>query len=441
MTLLPLVVLLSGCTPHDAEVTADYAVFLAAASSENITRLERTGTDVEGAPGALGLTSIDCRDLSYLEGDEEIAAARLDGVDYAAECCTGGSGEDCESPLQPRYFAWLDDYAYYMTEGKVEPWRTEAVITTEGDLQLTVHMDFPEFGDFRFGWVIDPDFQPMACEDGEGGAQLVEDEGNWLETWSAGEEGKLWHLNAGAYQINPSNQGVAWYFEQEWLAGYTFARFADEEFYGHAIDYSDEMYRPFQVDWYGEDGSCANLTDDDGDGLQDGQDPDCDFGFEGTSIPTPKNVSETERYANWVENTKEFFANDVTDLSTIGKSAFPLAMKIEDNTGRPEDGTSAGLDGWLGVSPSWVRIDNPDAIEVGNDTPVTGEFQIYLEGVAAASKVLVRGTFSIDNIREDVWGYAGKDGMHTLEEIKAAENGTPACGEERLTEELGETEG
>ncbi|MDP2310502.1 MAG: hypothetical protein Q8P18_31075 [Pseudomonadota bacterium] len=404
MTLLPFSLLFAGCAPQDAEVTADYAIFLAATSSENINRLERTGTDVEGAPGKLGLTPIDCRDLTYLGGVEEKEAARLEGVDYGAECCASGEGEDCTDPIVPAWFSWLDDYAYYLNEGKVDAWRTEAVLTTEGDLQLTVHMDFPEFGDFRFGWVINPDFQPTECVDGDAGAELVDVDGNWLEGWSAPEEsGTLWHLNSGAYQINPSDNGVYWSFEREWQAGNTFARFADEEFYSHSVDYADEAYRPFYVNSYA--------------GAEDGQ--------PGTAIPVPRGANPAEIYNNWVTSVEDWFVSDVTELSTIGKSAFPLQLKVEDNSWRPTDDVAAGLDGWLGVSPSWVRIDNPEAIEVGNDTPITGEFQIYLEGLAAASKVLVRGTFKINNVREDIWGFD----QGTLDEVKREENDTPVCGE------------
>ena len=428
MRLLPIALLLSACTPQDAEVTADYAVFLAAASSENLNRLERTGTDIAESKDSLELTPIDCRDLSSLEEDE-LAEARLAGFDYNAECCASVDEDgNCETPVQPRYFGWLDDYAYYLREGKVEAYRTEAVITTEGDLQLTVHMDVAGFGDFRFGWVIDPDFQPKACVDGENGSELIDDQGDWLSVWSEGEEGTLWHLNAGSYQINPSNQGVAWYFDQDWLAGSTFARFADEEFYGHAVDYSDEMYRPYHIDAYG-DNSCGNAEDDDGDGLKDSKDPDCEAnGMEGAGIPGPRGVNPDERYNTWVEKTTEYFADEVTDLEAIGKSSFPLAIKFENNGSeeRPVDGTNSGLDGWLGVSPSWVRVDNPDAIQVGElADPVTGEFQVYLEGVAAASKVFVKGSFKITNIREDVWGYE----YGTLDAVKREENNTPSCGE------------
>ena len=157
---------------------------------------------------------------------------------------------------------------------------------------------------------------------------------------------------------------------------------------------------------------------------------------------TPHSAASVGYKSNWL--TGDFaispFAapgamgdTEVTDLADIGKSEFPLQMKIEDNSWRPEDDVASGLDGWLGVSPSWVRIDNPEDIAAGTKTPITGEFQIYLEGLAAASKVLVRGTFTIDNVREDVWGYHGPDGATTFEEVKETENDTPVCGEERLT--------
>jgi hypothetical protein len=435
MTLFPIVALLAGCTPQDGEVTANYAVYLAAASSQNLTRMERQGTDVAAQAEKLGLEPIDCRDLTltYTE-PEEIEAARLDGVNYAADCCEGGDGEECDGIQQPKWFGWMDDYAYYVREGKVDPYRVEAVITTEGDLQLTVHMDVPGFGDFRFGWVVDPDFQPTECVDGAEGAELVNDQGDWLTVWNDGAEGQLWHLNAGAFQINPSNQAVGWYFDQDWAAGTSFARFADEEFYSHPIDYADELYRPFHVDWYA-DSTCSNGADDDLDLLEDDADPDCaNNGFEGASIPESRGISDdaSERYETWRSNVATYFAEDVDDLSKFGKSDFPLAMQFENNNNaeRPVDGTSAGLDGWLGVSPSWVRIDNPGAIQTGRlDAPITGEFQIYLEGVAAASKLLVGGSFSIDNVREDVWGYE----KGTMEALKAEENNTPACGEEGLS--------
>lgn len=398
MSIPSLALLLTGCTPQDAEITADYAVFLGADSSENLTNMRRKGTDIAASAGKLGLTPIDCRDLSYLDDPDLEAAERLDDVDYEAEC---------DLP-EPGYFNWIDDYAYYLKEEKVDAWRTEAVLTTEGDLQLTVHMDIDGFGDFRFGWVIDPDFQPTECVDGEDGAELVDVDGDWLTNWSADEDGTLWHLNAGDYQINPSNYDEYWYFEQDWMAGTAFARFGDEEFYNNAIDYNDLEGRPYyQGSYTGGDGS--EIPGSPGFGLTDN---------ESASLMDDW-AAEVDAYFNGGDGVEP-----LSDLTGMGKSTFPYKMKIENNSWRPLDGDSSGLDGWLGVSPSWVRIDNKDDIQAKNDKPITGEFQIYLAGLSASSKLFVGGTFKIDNIREDVWGYS----RGTLEEVKAEENETPTCG-------------
>lgn len=431
MRYLPAVVLLVACTPQDAEVTADYAIFFGAESSENIDRLNRTGVDVAERTTGLGLTPIDCRDLSGYEA-EEIADLRLAGVDFGADCCVSGSGETCDEYLPPKWFTWLDDYSYYLKEGKVEPWRTEAVITTEGDFQLTVHMDVEKFGDFRFGWVIDPDFAPQACVDGEGGAELQPVDGDWLAGWSASEEsGTLWHLNAGAFQTNPSNNGTGWYFDQDWMAGDSFARFADEPLYSLPTLYTDEYYRPFYVNTYASE--CRDGNDNDDDGVADDDDSNCaisDF-EDGSSVPVPRGIDPDRALATWVEATNEYFTTDVTDLADYGKSAFPFQMKVEDNTWRTVDDEASGLDNWLGVSHSWVRIDNPADIKLHPDNPITGEFQIYLESVAAATKLMVRGTFSITEVREDVWGYE----FGTLEEVKREQNGTAECGSTASTAE------
>lgn len=410
MRFLPVLVLLPACTTLDAEMSGTYAIFLAADTSDNIDRLERDGSHIADKAADLKMTPIDCRDLSTLD-EEELAITRLAGVDYPAECCSAGDGEDCEQ-IPATYFTWLNQFSYYKLEesfsvdGAVAPWRTEAVITSEGDLQLTAHIDMPGFGDFRFGWVIDPDFQPTECvANAEGGASLENIDGDWLAGWSEGADGGVWNLNASAYQINPSNQGEYWYIPQEWAAGTSFARFEDEEFYARATDYQDAagypLYFPAYPDFGGAPGSLPQL---------------------GT-------------YGGWVGAIDEYLNEGEdgvgnTDLSGLAKSKFPLEFEIEDNAWRADStpDSASGFHDWVGVSSSFVRIDNKDAIQVDNETPVTGSFQIFLEGLAAPSKVIVSGSFTLTNIREDVWGYGPP-----LADQKREENGTPECGDERLT--------
>jgi len=414
MSILSAVVLLAGCNPQDADITGQYAIFLAADTSDNLDRLTRNGVKLDKKAGSLGLTPIDCRDLSSLS-EEELADTRLAGADTSM-CCVDGEGTldgddgTCE-PIVPTWHTWLNQYSYYKLDSKfspdgaVAPWRTEAVLTAEGDLQLTAHIDMPGIGDFRFGWAIDPDFQPTECADSADGVALKNTDGDWLENWSVNEDGAtLWHLNAGAYQTNPSDQAVYWSLPSQWSAGTSFARFKDEEFYSHPTDYDDPLGTPMYFPMYPES-----------------SDPG--------ALPTALN------YDNWLGKIDEYLNGTDSepgnqDLATLGQSDIPVEWKIEDNSWR-EDTTPDAANGfydWAGISQSWVVIDNPEDIKVKNDKPVTGHFQVFLEGLAAPSKVIVSGAFTINKIEDDAWGYGT-----TLEALKEEENNTPECGEDRLT--------
>ncbi len=392
MILLPMFALSIGCAPADAEITGNYAAFLAYGSSPTLKRVESDGATVAEQAGDIGAVPIDCRDLSALEDDVE-AATRLPGVDYEAECAN-----------DPQWFTWLSSYPYYKLEDTIEGnvWRTEAVLV-DGDLQLTAHVNIPGLDahpafanyDFRFGWVIDPDFQPVICaDDGAGGSAYADVDGNWLENWSEGEDGTLWHLNTGAIQYNPNSTDTVWSFTEEWSAGLSYARLADEVFLHYPTDYADPDGAPLYHSMYN-----------------------------GAYLPNPPRA-----YADWVTEVRDAIGGSaIEDLSAIGKSSFPLDMKIENNAWRPVDDDSAGLDGWVGVGGSWVRIDNPQDIAVGRGLNITGSFQIYLQSDSGATRLLVGGDFVIDRIRDDVWGY-----HPTLEQRKYEENETKGCEGEAL---------
>lgn len=408
---LPLALLfaaatLSGCTPHDGEVSGDYLVYLSKGSSLNIQDIEDARLIDLGKQDNLdrfGLTPVDCRALA--ESDE---GQRLPLVDYAADCTDG------TDPIDTEWFWWLLYYPFYKKEGKIDPYRVEAILTSEHDLQLTVHMDVPKFGDLRFGWVVDPLFQPTQCTDNGDGTSTPEDvDGDWLANWSADEEGAtLFNLNAGAYQISPSNSDDYWYIEQDWLGGYSFGRFEDDDFYGHATDYVDQYNLPLYT-WTYDGGGAGNLPQSNGD------------------------------YDGWVDRVRERFTlseENPGDLATLGKTTFPIDVKVEDNGWRISDeevqaesssNAAYGLENWVGVNTSWVKVDiTPEqigALETGRqDTPLTGSFLISLDGLASASKLFVQGEFTIDHIRADTWSYGT-----TLDQIKREENNTPKCGENR----------
>ncbi len=396
---------LVGCAPHDGEVTGDWLAYFSSGTSLNlldIQEVRKIDLAAQENLDRLGLVPVDCRPLA---ADEE--GQRLPLADTSA----------CVEDAQ--WFWWLAyDYSFYKKEGKIEPYRVEAIITSEHDLQLTIHMNVPRFGDVRVGWVIDPRFQPAECQTNEDGtAELVDVDGDWLANWSAAEDGgTLFNLNSLSYQINPSNGDDYWSIEQDWQGGYSFGRFVEDDFQGHPTDYLDQYGLPLYVYTYtAQGGQLGNLPD------------------------------SRSNYDGWVDDMVEEFTfseSNPSDLAGMGQSTFPLEIKVEDNAWRlspeeeeAEQSTSAayGLENWIGINTSWVKIDlTPEevgALETGNQSkPVTGTFQVSLDGLASASKLFVNGSFSLDHITADVWGY-----QNTLDEIKREENNTPECGEDRTT--------
>lgn len=473
---------MSGCTPMDGEITGgSYASYFAVNSSENLYRLRSKLVDFsqQSTLDKYKFESVDCRpmfnsanyadsdDGSILTGDfndcTDQVTDRLAGTDYAAECGTG-TLPTCDAdgnvvdegdfvPYQRSYLPWLTQFSYYVRAEKLDPWRIEAVITTEGDLQLTVHNRVSNIGDFRFGWVVDPHFQPTECVDKEGGgAEEVPVDGDWLTEWSINEGGgTLVHLNAYGYQVNPSDTTVPWYFPESWMAGYAFGRMADEDMYGHQIDYVDPI-----SDTIGYSGSTEDTRDKCTLREYEVDDPGCGTGFNPPLYINQANPGDNtsygyynghwgsaNTYSKFLENVQagvSYDADNPSDLETMGKVSaeeFPFEIKVEDNAWRPDnqdaDDGSDGFAGWVGVDPSWVHFDDSPSDLAGREPgkqekPLTGHFHMYIESLSAASKVLVQGDFTIDHIAKDIWGYSP-----TLEDRKIEENETPACGEAPLT--------
>lgn len=454
--------LLAGCTPQDADVTGSYVAFFAAASSQNILELGYNGVDLTD-PEVLdkrGFTPIDCR-----FGGEDNVIDRLANADYT-KCTVDGTAEG--APILPKWQTWLMDYSYFKKEEALDPYRVEVVMTSEHDLQMTVHVDGGKLGDFRFGWVIDPVFQPEVCVDTPDGPQLAPVDGDWVSNWSATDPngGSLFFLNAGAYQVNPSNSADYWSLPQDWLAGYSFGQYGSEAFYGHASDYTETI---LVVDGYAYDGTERHdfdpnfALDADGDGVlwetQELTEPIyypaypyylTNYGLELPELGVNPD-SNQGRYPSYDDFYAAYSAKfdptspnfEVTDFATLGQSEFPLQMRLEDNAWRIADEAEAelesssnyayGMENWVSVSSSWVHFDltpaEMQALNAGSlDKPLTGTFQVALDTAASATKVYVSGSFSIDKIRKDVWGYE-----RTLDEEKRDENNTPVCGEDRLT--------
>ncbi len=232
-------------------------------------------------------------------------------------------------------------------------------------------------------------------EDTEEGGDPVPfplDYGWVLDEWSADEEDgtTIYYLNAGAYQVDPSSEGSAiWVLPQEWRAGYAHAKFAAEEF-----DSQPTLY---------------------GDAVTDADDFETSYVGESYNDPDPDRFDRN--LEKWQENALAW-TKELTDYGMMSWDGFEL--KIEDNSWRPIDISSAGLDNWIELNTSWVRITTPrEDMKVGGK--VAGDFQIYFVGRESSSAMVVRGSFETTNIREDIWGY------EVLEAEKFDENGNVNC--------------
>lgn len=485
--------LLLACDPHDAEVNASYAVYLGEGTSPNVIYLrssqvtkpcayEKTGEEVfdddcyakqvkeeEAFAKKLGATALDCRNLQG-STPGELRDARLKGFDYEANCCEESldddgandpdgselTEDDC-TPISPVYFDWLDDNAYYVVTGKADSndadtYREEVVLTSEGDLQMTVHTH-TTFGDFRFGWVIDPKFQPQTCTEDENGKTTLEDvDGDWIAGWSGAADSEGWTtvmLNTGASQQNPSALAdTPWYFDDSWDAGVAFGRMENEEFYQTTFptDYADTHAAtadaPYGIPlWVGQndDGSInrtvgygslqgfsGDYTFDKFDCLNDcnGYTDYADFyaAVHGRVIDGGKSGGKTIYPFN----------DEFERYGQVSQKDVPVTIQVEDNSWRPAETDAIdhpeGLNGWVGIAPSYVRFKGDVKLadlKAGKlDKPLEGEFQLYRASVSTSSKMMIHGSFTINNIAEDVWGKSD-----TLEHEKRVENKTPTCGE------------
>jgi len=217
-----------------------------------------------------------------------------------------------------------------------------------------------------------------------------------LDNWSADEEDHtIWYLNAGSYQTSPYDSQEYWTLPGEWRSGYAISKFASEEFrvepqdfYFYGMPYDNPDYEGLAA--YGEEiAAAADVYDDE----------PCIYGkadhaLHGGTAPTD---------------------------SEPGVCGFEF--KVEDNSWRPVDVDGAGLDNWVELHHSYVRLKNTDGnrpnVEVGGS--VSGDYQIYLTGFESASGMMIRGSFEVDDIRKDRWGY------DDLEAQKYEESGREPC--------------
>jgi len=432
--LVPFVLQSVACAPDDAEIKGSWHVWLSANSSntidnEDIAEIDDVATRFEcvrtfdqekerWADGYIGPTESDdwtssqfvggpCQatvsddagteddpsDDTYelypgLVSDEDEDETYLEG--YCTQEMMAKFVQDC-GPIQETqgssYF--LAEDGYYALQGELDPWRTEAILTGENELQIALHQRIAG-EDWHFVWVIDPNHRPERCDSTEsGGAEVVAIGGNtWVDEWSADEEGhSVYYINAGAYQT--PNGDDYWYFPSDWTSGFGYSKFIGEEFLSMP---------PVILNTLSSVSEELSYPDLNSDGIPDEQ---------AAGVAEELVAADIDR-AEWVNNAGAYTKD------------WELDIKVEDNLWRPLDTSISGLDGWTERNYSWVRL--ADSSDVKDGGTISGDFQLMLTGLESNSRMIVRGEFKVEELRVDKWAYSVLE-----DEKRAEENGHEFC--------------
>ena len=494
--LLPLLALTAACAPQSAELTSGQYVAFVAESNSQTLRQERIDPEAFDT-----YVQVDCR---LFETEEEAEALRLD--DRLPLCGPGDDGsedifsidtdgaydtefgdqfpdvydidddndgvfdiydcddkdpnkfdaaEDCDGTTDgawpPSAEQWLKYDGYHVVSEELEPWRGEAIVTHEGDLQIGFHHRMPGKTDFSFQFTVDRFFQPVRCAvDYENDGAVVRSayDGDWVAEWSKDLQaiadlddedfapyahledyldGQLFYLNARGYQVNPENTDDWWYVPFRWAAGSAFGKFG-EEFLNDRQDYSADayFYDLFEAQGVGEGAFGSDLSTVFGAYLWacdrkagDTLDAACEnyatLGFPGVTVADLKARADAEAQAGVLELDQIFREADPEK-----EPFYAYASMIHDNQWRIIDGTVEGYDGWVQRFPNYVVFSKDSDLRIGGSA--RGAFTLLLQGQDSNTKVLVRGEFDIETIKKDRW--APPD----LQQDKRDESGLEYCG-------------
>lgn len=416
---------LGACAPQNAEIVqGSYTAFLSLNTSavfvDQSIRLE----DIDRVWGW------DCRSLP----DEEL---RLNDPRYPliSNCREGGGVEvfDGVASRPLRHESWANRDAFVAVREELQPWRGEAVMTSEGDLNLTFHQALPG-GDFRFAIAVDPNFAPRSCEEVEGGVAYEPIDGDWLANWSRavdepnwdggdaevhwpeayrppGGRGTVFFLNSFSYQFNPEERTRTWSIPPTMRAGYARARWGPEELFAVSTRYGlPSAYLAFDEAEQGPPLSSLFYTP---------LDPER---FAGDDYEA--RIREFGPYINMMQ-TVQRTSNEIQEELTAlyGENPDEHRPVVPSNAWRKPDGIPSGLDGWGELNYSWIRFDqDPSEIQVGGS--LTGNFHARFYGANSQSHFFVQGYFSIDRIKKDRWV------TRDVNRDKLEENGTTLCGEQ-----------
>jgi hypothetical protein len=403
---------LAACAPQSAVLTdGSFTAFLSKTTSLSLEKWDWLPADYTDA------YNVDCRTFETIpEEDWETIRAQPLGLEPLDICDSEWGGAN---PDGPDHEEWAFQDGFMAFGQKLEPWRGEGVITSEGDFQVGFHHRLPNGQDFRFAFVIDPDFAPTTCVQ-DGDKVLAEPiDGDWREEWSnefaeryaASEDedvqaafahfepffdgGRLWVLNAGGYQRDPNNTEAFWYFPEEYQSGFAAGKFSEERVAARAPRYAEPfIYNFSDVD---QALSAVVLAED----LWH-----CDMAADAN----PADCPPCEAAATWpdfctlqdrVDVVEREIFDELQRLNPSESDALKFRPVVLHNNWRTPDGQPPGFDGWAEMHFNYVVLSQDSNVEVGGSAK--GAFSLVLDGEYSQSRFYIKGTFEVEKIRKDRW--------------------------------------
>jgi len=424
LTGLVAVSALAGCNPQSADIeSGSFTALLSVNTSQVFVDDQIRIEDFENS------WVIDCRGLAADDPNRQEGA-----LDVCADGSNGGyTGLFVEGVGGVLHETWINRDAFVGVHETLDPWRGEAIMTSEGDLQITFHHRLPG-SDFRFAFVVNPEFQPRECtQDADGNLSMQPIDGDWLGKWSEymsapiydgadytfpGEstDGTLFLLNSGAYQFNPDRTTSTWGLPEKMEAGYARARFGPEEmFYQNPRFAMPRAYTAYDLNSRnGPDEQDLFLLDTSELPPQEFQGDD----FEAKVKADPDFIAMMEGQPVTVARQTQ------AEFAAMHAGVVPAPdykPVVPSNAWRRPDEADSGFDRWGEVHYSWVRFDQPrEQLAAGEE--VSGEFRLYFFGANSQSHVLVEGRFSTSKIRNDTWT------VPDVREDRREEAGVEICG-------------
>ena len=411
MNRASLVLLLAAaCAPQNAEITSgSYIAFLADDNSLTLAKDRIDPADFDTN------FNVDCREFESAEQED---ALRLpDALDICGP-----------NQWPPEYEEWGIQSGFHVIEEPLDPWRGEALITGEGDLQIAFHQHV-KGQDLRVIMSIDPDFGPVACETTADGFEHVrKDNADWVTEWSkeltdlegrADEfgnaldvldglwDGKLYFLTAQGYQLNPQNTEDFWSLPAYWMAGTAQGKFVEEPFHHRVPRYAEP--------W------VYNLLDITTSTTVEATALDmfyCDMP-EGTDPTTSQCMADMDEHIDEVAQGMRKELNLMMTPTGAEEPVYDMLPITHVNYWRPVDARPPGFDGWGEIHYNYVVFSKDSVLEAGGHA--SGAFVLVFDADESSSRFFVKGKFEIPHIKKDHWK------TPNLELDKLQENGVQLC--------------